>query len=157
MNNRDVTVCFSGHRILKDPKSEIEAKLEIAIRECIDSGSEVFMTGGALGVDTLAAWTVIRLKTEYPHIQLVLALPCPTEEQSIKWTAKQKNEYQQIIEQADEVRILSDVYTKDCMLERNDYMVDNSSKMVYYLRYNRGGTKHTVKYAQSKGIELIGI
>lgn len=157
MNNKDVTVCFSGHRILKDPKEEVEANLEAAIRQCIDNGSEVFMTGGALGFDTLAAWTVIRLKNEYPRIQLVLALPCPTEEQSIKWTIKQKNEYQQILNQADEVRILSKVYTDTCMLDRNDYMVDNSSTIVYYLRYNRGGTKHTVKYAQSKGIQMIGI
>ena len=40
MNNKSVTVCFSGHRILKDPKEEIEAKLEAAIRQCIGSGSE---------------------------------------------------------------------------------------------------------------------
>ena len=121
MNNKAVTVCFSGHRILKDPKEEIEAKLEAAIRQCIDSGSRVFMTGGAIGVDTLAARMVIKLREEYPHIQLVLALPCPAEEQTLKWTTKQKEEHQQIIDQADEVRILSNEYTDTCLLDSNVY------------------------------------
>ena len=157
MNNKSVTVCFSGHRILKDPKEEIEAKLEAAIRQCIGSGSEVFMTGGAIGFDTLAARMVIKLREEYPHIQLVLALPCLAEEQTLKWTTKQKEEYRQIIDQADDVRILSNTYTDTCMLDRNVYMVDNSSRIIYYLRYNRGGTKHTVKYAQRQGIKMISI
>lgn len=157
MNTKAKTVCFSGHRILHDPKEEVEKSIEAAIKACIDDGSEIFMTGGALGVDTLAAWAVIRLRNEYPHIQLVLVLPCPPEQQTIKWTQKQKDEYHNILEQANEVKILSEQYTDSCMLDRNKYMVDNSSKLIYYLRSARGGTKYTVKYAQSQSIDLIGL
>ena len=77
MSSKNTTVCFSGHRVLHDPKTEIEKKLEAAVRECISKGAERFLTGGALGFDTLAAKTIIHLRTEYPHIKLILALPCP--------------------------------------------------------------------------------
>ena len=158
MNNKSKTVCFSGHRSFRDPKAEIEKNLEFAIRQCIENGSEQFITGGALGFDTLAAWTIIRLRREFPQIRLVLALPCLPNEQILKWTAEQKDEYQKILDLADDVKILSEKYTDKCMLERNKYMVDNSSKLIHYLRSDgRCGTKHTVNYAKKQGIELIGI
>lgn len=43
------------------------------------------------------------------------------------------------------------------MLDRNRYMVDNSSTLIHYLRSNRGGTSYTVSYAQKQNIQLIGI
>lgn len=155
MNSIEKTVCFSGHRVLQDPKEDVEKNIEAAIRTCIADGSEIFMTGGALGIDTIAALTVIRLKAEYPQIRLALVLPCPPEQQTLKWTQAQKREYQNILAQADEVKILSERYTKSCMFERNRYMVDNSSKLIHYLRTNRGGTKYTVNYAIKQGIEVI--
>ena len=157
MNNRGKSVCFSGHRVLQDPKAEIERKLETAVRECISKGAEYFFTGGALGVDTIAARTVIRLREEFPHIKLILALPCPPQAQTLKWSTAQKAEYQEILGLADEVRVLSPEYTPNCMLDRNRYMVDNSSTLIHYLRSNCGGTKYTVDYAQTQKIELIGI
>lgn len=157
-DEKSKTVCFSGHRILYDPKADIEKSLEIVIRQCIKNGSERFITGGALGFDTLAAWAVIRLRSEFPHIRLILALPCSPNEQTLKWTAEQKNEYQKILELADEVNMLAKNYTPDCMLDRNKYMVDNSSKLIHYLRsQKRGGTKQTVNYAKKQGVEPIGI
>lgn len=155
--NKTKTVCFSGHRVFYNPKAEIEKSLEAAIRKCIENGSERFIAGGALGFDTLAAWTVIRLKREFPQIRLILALPCPPAEQTLKWTVEQKNEYQEILELADEVNILAKSYTSNCMLDRNRYMVDNSSKLINYLRSDRGGTKFTVNYGKKQGIELIDL
>lgn len=158
MNSIEKTVCFSGHRVLQDPKEDVEKNIEAAIRTCIADGSEIFMTGGALGIDTIAALTVIRLKAEFPHIRLVLALPCPPEQQTLKWNQAQKEEYQNILEQADEVKILSESYTQGCMLDRNRYMVDNSSTLIYYLRLSRGGTMYTANYAQKCGkVKLVAI
>ncbi|MBD5156135.1 MAG: DUF1273 domain-containing protein [Butyrivibrio sp.] len=157
MNTKEKTVCFSGHRDFHDPKAEIEKSLEAAIRQCIDDGAESFITGGALGYDTLAAWTVIRLREEYPQIKLVLALPCPPAAQTLKWKDEQKAEYEKIRELADEEHILSTCYTRSCMLDRNRFMVDNSYRIIHYLRSDRGGTRYTVNYAKKQGIELIGI
>lgn len=153
--DRAKAVCFTGHRAFYDKKEEIESKLEDAVRQCIEDGYEVFIAGGAVGVDTLAAETVINLRKEYPNIRLVLALPCPPEQQSMKWSENQKKQYHNTIDQADEVRILSDKYTSTCMLDRNRYMVDNSCKVICYLQSARGGTKFTVEYAKKQGIEIV--
>ena len=157
MTEKSKTVCFTGHRVLYEKREEIESKVEAAVRECIGNGSEVFIVGGAIGFDTLAAEMVIRLRKEFPHIRLVLALPCPPEQQSLKWTEAQRKQYQDTINQADEVLILSDNYTSSCMLDRNRYMVDNSCKIICYLRSERGGTKYTVNYAKKQGIERIDL
>lgn len=155
MNTKFETVCFSGHRILYDPREFVEQQLYAAIQECIANGKISFMTGGALGFDTIAAKAVIGLRTENPMIRLVLALPCPAEEQTLKWNKQQIEEYKSILEQADEVKVLSPHYTNGCMLSRNRYMVDNRSTLIYYLRNPRSETKYTVNYAQSKDIKLI--
>jgi len=157
MDKRSKTVCFSGHRVLQDPKTQIEKKLEAAVRKCIGNGAECFVTGGALGFDTIAARTVIRLREEFPQIKLILALPCPPKDQTLRWSAAQAAEYQEILGLADDVKVLSPKYTKSCMLDRNRYMVDNSSVLIYYLRSNRGGTRLTVNYALTQNIELVGI
>ena len=157
MNNKTTTVCFSGHRVFQDPTADIEKKLDKAVRDCISKGAECFITGGALGFDTLAARTVIRLRKEFPQIKLILALPCPPQAQTLKWSAPQVAEYREILGLADDVRILSQTYTQSCMLDRNRYMVDNSSTLIHYLRSNRGGTSYTVSYAKKQNIQLIGI
>ncbi len=157
MTDKSKTVCFSGHRVLYDPKEIIEQRLENAIRQSISKGADTFIAGGAIGVDMIAAHTVIRLRVEYPNIRLVLALPCPPEYQTLKWRAWQKDEYNAILKQADEVLILSDKFTGDCMFSRNRYLVDNSGTLIYYLRTDHGGTKYTVDYAKDKGIEMVGL
>lgn len=158
MNAREKTVCFTGHRNYYDPAKEIADRLQAAVKKSISEGFTEYIAGGAIRFDTVAAWTVIRLREEYPQIRLILALPCPPQEQTLKWTADQKAEYQEIFKLADEVKILSDKYTSSCMLDRNRYMVDNSSRLICYLRSTsaRGGTKYTVNYAQQqRGLEII--
>lgn len=157
MNTKEKTVCFSGHRVLYDPKEIIEQQLAAILKNCIANGKDEFIAGGAVGFDVLAAKAIIALRKEYPSIRLVLALPCPFNEQSLKWNAQQKAEGKSILEQADDVKILSPRYTDGCMLSRNRFMVDNSTALIYYLRSNRGGTKYTVEYSKKKGIDLIAL
>lgn len=114
-----------------------------------------FGAGGAWGFDMLAEETVLELKREYPHIRLVLVLPCPPEQQTLKWNNNQRQRYYEILERADKVRILSTQYTNDCMLVRNRHLVDNSAYLVCYLREQRGGTAYTVKYAREQGLDVI--
>ena len=78
MNNLRVnTCCFTGHRIIPSGEKEtIRNLLETAIEKAIQDGYRFFGAGGALGFDTLAAQTVLTLKQQYPHIRLILVLPC---------------------------------------------------------------------------------
>ena len=68
------TCCFSGHRHL--PKQQIlhiHNLLVKRILKLIHIGVNTFICGGALGFDTLAALAVLKIRSIYPHIQLILA------------------------------------------------------------------------------------
>ena len=74
---RSQTCCFTGHRVI--PNSEIEQltnRLSLEIINLIKRGYRYFGSGGALGFDMLAAEVVLSLKATYPHINLILVLPC---------------------------------------------------------------------------------
>ncbi len=147
--------CFSGHRKLPQDCTELQANLEKAIIELIECGVVFFGNGAALGFDQMAAETVLKLKGDYPHIRLIMVLPCPPEQQSLKWNDEQRKRYYEILERADKVRILSLQYTNGCMLDRNRHMVDNSAYLICYLRENSGGTFYTVNYAEQKKLKIL--
>lgn len=149
--------CFSGHRKLPLDCTELQANLEKAIIELIEQGVVFFGSGAALGFDQLAALTVLRLKEDYPHIRLVMVLPCPPEQQSLKWNNEQKKRYYEILGQADKVRILSPRYTNSCMHDRNRHLVDNSAYLICYLREQHGGTYYTVNYAEQQGLKILSL
>lgn len=155
MVDRLKVACFSGHRNLPQDCTELQANLEKAIIELIERGAIFFGSGGAVGFDQLSATTVLKLKEDYPHIRLVMVLPCPPEQQSLKWNDEQKKQYYRILEQADKVRILSPQYTDNCMLDRNRHMVDCSAYLICYLRQHSGGTFYTVNYAEKCGLEIL--
>ena len=150
-------MCFTGHRKLFDPRQDVEKRLEAVVRDCIENGASTFITGGAIGVDTLAAQLILRLRSEYPNIYLALALPCPPEQQTLKWTNEQKGAYYEILSKASFSKIVSDQYTSDCMFARNRLMVDRSGTIICYLRKSSGGTCYTFNYAKTQGITIIEI
>lgn len=125
------------------------------IIKLIEDGYVYFMTGGALGFDTLAAQTILALRTNYPHIQLILALPCVS--QANKWSLTERTTYEEIKESADKVIYISKEHTRGCMHKRNRYLVDSSSICVCYLTESTGGTVYTVSYANKKKLLIINV
>ena len=105
--------------------------------------------------DMLAEETVIDLKKEYPDIKLCLILPCAKEDQTLKWTQKQKDRYDAIFEHTDRIKLVTFEYTRECMLERNRHLVDSSQYLICYLRKKWGGTFYTVNYAEKQNSEII--
>ena len=67
-----------------------------------------FGAGGALGFDTLAAQCVLSLRKRYPHIKLILVLPCIT--QTKGWSKNDIAIYEEIKSQADKVVYTSHDY-----------------------------------------------
>lgn len=155
MIDKSKVVCFSGHRRLPYNCEELRARLKKEIISLIEGGVVFFGAGGALGFDMLAEETVLKLKEEYPHIRLILVLPCPPEQQTLKWNRDQQQRYYEILERADKVRVLSPQYTNDCMLVRNRYLVDNSGYLICYLREQHGGTAYTARYARKQEVHII--
>lgn len=157
------TVCFTGHRSQKLPWrfneedmrcKDMKVTLRAEIEKAINRGYNTFLCGMALGFDMICAETVIELKNKYPEIKIFGALPCKT--QDIKWSVKDRERYANLLKQLDGIRCLYDDYIgAECMLERNRYMVNNSSLMIALFNGLPGGTKSTIDYARKQGLEIV--
>lgn len=155
------TLCFTGHRCQKLPWGqneederckEMKIELRKRIINAIQNGYIYFMSGLALGFDIISAEMVLELKSEYPQIKLIGAVPCKN--QSNAWRKKQAERYKKVLSMCDSVQYLCELYTDNCMLERNDYMVNNSSAVIALYGGGGGGTAYTIKKAKEKGLKL---
>ena len=123
--------------------------------EAIEQGYRYFGCGGALGFDTLAAQTVLRLREIYPEIRLILVLPC--RDQTRGWKQADVAEYDRIMKAADKVTYTSEQSYGGCMHKRNRHLVDCSSLCICYLTEQSGGTAYTVNYARSQGLKIVNV
>jgi len=158
---RENTCCFTGHRMVaKQNEDAVRRELSRAVRVLAVSGYRWFVCGGALGFDTMAAQTVLQWR-EKMDIRLFLALPCLN--QTEKWSSlpdseEKLSEYSRIKGLADVVYYTGEFYTKTCMKERNQFMVDNSSFCVaYYNGAPRSGSGQTFRMAQKAGLEILNL
>ena len=146
-------VClFSGHRIVPNKDYEkifniTKNKIEFLIKQ---NNVKYFKVGGAKGFDTIASLSIIELKKVYKDIKLILILPCKN--QDVKWNKKDKELYNIVLENADKIIYLYEEYTKSCMLERNDKLLENTDYCICYLREKaiKGGTVYTINRAKHK-------
>lgn len=150
------TVCFTGHRDIPFLRLlSLKRKLKKTVEDLINQGYCYFGAGGALEFDTLAAQTVLDLRKTHSQVKLILVLPCKS--QADRWTDRDKKVYESIKVVADKVVYTSEEYTKGCMFKRNRHLVDHSSVCVCYLGKDSGGTAYTVRYAVSKGLDIINL
>lgn len=156
---------ITGHRPMKfsfgyDEKDEkcIRLKLVMAqqINALIKGGVSLFYTGMALGTDLWCTEIVLEMKRKYPNVRLTAVLPCET--QANKWSTEQRERYFNTLAECDDVITLNARYTRQCMLERNRYMVDHANYLLaVYDGGGKGGTAYTVRYAREKKREVIVI
>lgn len=150
--NINTACAVTGHRKVEQSFNKIA--LYEKLEQICENGYDTFLVGMALGFDTLCFKALEKIR-EKRKIRIIACIPCI--EQDAKFSLEQKKEYKKMIESADEKVILSPIYTRQCMMTRNRYMVDNSSLLLAYLRENKGGTFNTVKYAEKKGKNIISI
>ena len=151
---KEKTACFTGHRKIPTlAKRRIAKRLEETVSEAINSGYRYFGCGGALGFDTLAAQTVLRLREANPEIRLILVLPCM--DQTRGWDERDIEEYERIKQAADKVTYTAEKYYNGCMQKRNRHLIDYSSLCICYLTEQNGGTAYTVNYARDHGLKII--
>lgn len=154
--SREKTCCFSGHRVIPgEQKERIQELLARRIPQLCDEGFSLFICGGALGFDTLAADAVLAAKQKYDGIRLSMAIPYPG--YGDNWSAENRQVYRSILERADNVVYTSAYYHKFCMYSRNRYMVDSSGMLLCYMTEFKGGTFYTVSYALKKNLKTENI
>ena len=148
--------CFTGHRRIEPERMKrLYEELSRTLDVLLSQGVYHFRTGGALGFDTLAALAILDRKPAYPQLHLELCLPC--RDQADRWNNHQKSFYHHVLEEADSVTYVSQVYTPYCMFARNRRLVDGADICVAYLKHSEGGTAYTVNYANQKKVEVINI
>lgn len=151
------TCFFTGHRkIANNRLDEIKRQLAENIEKLIiDYDVKNFISGGALGFDTIAAEAVIEMKKKYPHIRLLFYLPCYGQE--AKWTDNQKFRYRMALSKADEILYVSEEYTDDCMRLRNLKMIRDSFFCIAFCILSATGTGLTLKNAETAGLKITNI
>ncbi|MBR4235058.1 MAG: DUF1273 family protein [Clostridia bacterium] len=152
-------VCaFTGHRpkrlaYLNRPESTeykaLKARLGERIDEMISEGCTHFLSGGALGIDTLCALIILEKREKDPHLTLEMVLPCP--EQAELWSGADKSVHARLLERADIITETSREYTPACMHIRNRFMVDACDVLLAVYDGSAGGTRDTLKYALERG------
>ncbi len=158
---KKITLCFTGHRSQKLPWQFNEQDIQCVkmidttkekVEQSIIEGYVYFISGMALGFDMICAEIVLEYKKKYPHIKLVCAIPCKNQDKL--WSREYKIRYKEILSHADIIRYISKEYTKTCMLERNDYMLKNSSKVIALFNGVAGGTESTILKAKKMGLKI---
>lgn len=150
---RKNSCCFTGHRIIaRADRAPLTSALEAELERLFARGITEFYAGGARGFDTIAAECVLRVRERLP-IRLHLILPC--RDQCRGWTSPERVRYGEILRRADSVRYVCEEYEEDCMLRRNDALVEASGVCVCYMQRPRGGTAYTVRRARHEGLEII--
>ena len=147
---------FTGHRSIPEAHAaKLKELLKRAVEYAYGLGCREFYAGGALGFDTLAAREIIRFRISHPDARLVLILPCIN--QNELWKDCDTDSYEYILSEADEVRYISEEYTKSCMQKRNQAMVDASSVCIAYLTRPRSGAGQTVRMAEKAGLTVTNV
>lgn len=154
-------ICVTGHRPnklygynlsdIRWQKLKEQFKTILVENDCTEA-----ITGMALGVDTVFALAVLELKSDGYDIKLHCAIPCKNH--SCKWIKESVDQYNNILEKADIVKLVSDEeYKLWLMQKRNEYMVDLADKVIAVWDGSKSGTANCVKYAEKTGKGIIRI
>ncbi|MCD8146092.1 MAG: DUF1273 domain-containing protein [Clostridiales bacterium] len=159
------TCCFTGHRPNHLPWRGDEAaplclacqaRLADEIERAYRAGFRRFLCGMAMGGDLLFAETVLACGEAHPDLRLDAAIPCLN--QTKDWPQEQVRRYRSILDQipSDRQILIQTERTRDCMLRRDRYMVNQSQRIVaLYDGKSAGGTRYTLSYALKKGLETV--
>lgn len=158
---RDISVSFSGHRNCTSSPWFSREVIDGAVEELYGRGFRRFLGGTAIGFDTEAAESVMRLRAKLAArglesgITLVSVLPYAA--QGERFTAGQRRRLTAVLDASDEVVTLSPHYYPTCYLRRDDYLVEQCSHLLCFYDGSKSGTGYTVGRARSAGIPVTNL
>ena len=134
-----------GHRKL-NVTAELEGKIENQIVYAIKKlNIDTFYLGNNGNFDFVCAKILANLKMKYTFIKSFLILPYLTK----KYTNFEK-EYMKKIFNSTIYPPLETVLPKFAILKRNEWMVNNSDYIIFYVEHNWGGAYKTLCFAVNK-------
>ncbi len=163
---KEKTIAFTGNRKLTSEDGRSHDELRIPIlnllmrkleKEYLENGKTTFISGMALGFDTLAAIVVRELKRKYPEIQLIAAVPFIGQE--AKYPPQDQKLYTDLLDAADYTIVIGGKgFSTQAYHDRNDFLIENVSKIyAYHNGKPRSGTGSTIRKAQKQGVEVVNL
>lgn len=154
------TACFTGHRPEKFPfDTKVAIFLEVfkielgrRIREAADAGIDTFLCGMQRGTDIWAGQEILRAKNDIENLRLICV--SPFREEILSRKGADEFDYLDLKDKSDGFIALKEAYSPQCFIERNRFMVDNSSLIIGAICDRRSGTGQTLAYARKKGIKV---
>lgn len=136
-------VSFTGHRPerLDMPENKVQEWLETQIRKAIDDGYTDFISGMQRGVDLWAAEIVLKIreKMKDKEIRLFSAVAfCGMEDH---WEKDWHKRYHAVLKAANGVTYVNNRPGRVAFFRRNEWMVDNSKRLIAVYTGAPGGTK----------------
>ena len=162
---RSSTACFSGYRPEKfpfpleancDEYITLQADIAIAIGESVQAGYTRFLSGMARGFDLVCSSILLEMKKMspiYSDIELVAVLPFTGHGFKGRWGYI----HDMVLDEAAEIINLPSQRNRQAYLERNCYMVEQSSRLLCYYDGRLGGTAHTVRLAVHNKLEIFNL
>ena len=164
--DRLYTCCFTGHRsrdlpfggdMRKQGMKCLASSLQLLIVEAIADGYKTFISGMSDGIDLICAQLVLELAKSgrYGDLRLICALPYREQFSEIV-TTLDKYKYSVVIDGCDEKVIISEKSDRERYKKRNQFMVDNSSRIIGVIKDKSfgSGTLQTVNMAKRAGLEI---
>jgi uncharacterized phage-like protein YoqJ len=152
MEKTNKVICFTGYRIqfVKQYKTGIDHYLKNRIAIAKQEGSNIFISGMALGVDQWAAQQVLN----DPQLNLICAIPCL--EHYKKWSSDSKLDWFKIIlsKRSELGYVSNQPYFYNCMDALNRWMIDHSDGVIGVWTWQKGGTKNCLDYARRQKKEI---
>lgn len=167
LSDPSIVCCFSGHRPEKIPfdfspftpnDSTFSSLITLRIHEAYEAGYRVFVTGMARGFDLYAAENVIKYRNRNncaDKVFLVGVSPYRKEIDRLK--GADYADYQSILYNLDDIIYLNENFTPACYKQRNQFMVDHSSRLIACCIDYKSGTGGTIAYARKKGLFIDNI
>lgn len=147
-------VCGTGHRPDKIEGgywNYLQHTMPLIQLWLLNNKVDRIITGMAQGWDTALALVAIDYK-----IPFTAAVPFIGQE--LKWPKKAQIQYQEILDKAEKVVVVSTGgYAAYKMQIRNEYMVGNSDLVLAYWNGSGGGTANCIRYAESKKKTVVNL
>ena len=146
----DNTCCFFGHRnIFESVDSSVYEKICNLIET---QNISTFIVGDYGDFDKVTAAMVRKAKKKYNNVKLILVRPYFSNELNTN-----KDYYAMLYDDIIIPDELSDVHFKNAIRKRNEWMIDNSQYVIFYVRRNYGGAYTALRYAQNRSKNFCNI
>lgn len=164
MRGRQCSCSFTGHRPAKlpwgyreeDPRCLVlKRRIRDAVEAAYQEGYRHFLCGMAMGCDLYFCECVLALRSRHDDVTVEAVLPCP--EQADTWPEAERQRYRALVNACDDETMVAQRYTAGCMQRRNRYLVDHSALLIAAYDGSAGGTRNTIQYALSQGLQIADL